>query len=78
MRPQRTPITPAQQRAWKKLAKELGDELATLNGLCIRDCAEAGVKAMQLEADKLMKHEGVRKSYEHFLLMCELTKEQEQ
>lgn len=78
MRPQRTPITPAQQRAWKKLAKELGDELATLNGLCIRDCAEAGVKAMQQEADKLMKHEGVRKSYEHFLLMCELTKEQEQ
>ena len=78
MRPQRTPITPAQQRAWKKLAKELGDELATLNGLCIRDCAEAGVKAMQQEADKLMKHEGVRKAYDHFMLMCELTKEQEQ
>jgi len=37
--------------------------------------AEAGIKAMQEEADKLMKHEGVRKAYEHFLLMCELTKE---
>jgi hypothetical protein len=24
-----------------------------------------------------MKHEGVRKSYEHFLLMCELTKEKQ-
>jgi hypothetical protein len=23
-----------------------------------------------------MKHESVRKAYEHFLLMCELTKEQ--
>jgi hypothetical protein len=23
-----------------------------------------------------MKHEGVRKAYEHFLLMCELTKDQ--
>ena len=78
MRPQRTPITLGQQRAWKKLAKEFGDELATLNGLCIRDCAEAGVKAMQQEADKLMKHEGVRKAYDHFMLMCELTKEQEQ
>jgi hypothetical protein len=45
--------------------------------LCVHDCAEAGVKAMQEEANKLMKHEGVRKAYEHFLLMCELTKEKQ-
>jgi hypothetical protein len=32
---------------------------------------------MQEEADKLMKHEAVRKAYEHFLLMCELTKEKQ-
>jgi hypothetical protein len=77
LRPQRILLTPGQKSAWKKLAKELGDELATLNGLCIRDCAEAGVKAMQEEADKLMKHESVKKSYEHFMLMCELTKEKQ-
>jgi len=77
LRPQRTLITPGQKKAWEQLAKELGDELATLNGLCIRDCAEAGIKAMQDEADKLMKHESVRKAYEHFMLMCELTKERE-
>jgi hypothetical protein len=77
LRPQRTLLTPGQKSAWKKLAKELGDDLATLNGLCIRDCAEAGVKAMQEEADKLMKHESVRKAYDHFMLMCELTKERE-
>jgi hypothetical protein len=75
MRPQRTPITPGQKKAWEKLARELGDELATLNGLCIRDCAEAGVKAMQEEAKKLMTHESVRKAYEHFLLTAELCKE---
>jgi hypothetical protein len=76
LRPKSTPITVGQRRAWEKLAKEFGDELCTLNGLSVHDCAEAGVKAMQLEADKLMKHESVRKAYEHFLLMCELTKEQ--
>jgi hypothetical protein len=75
MRPKSTPITEAQQKAWKKLAKEMGDELCTLYGLSVRDCAEAGVKAMQEEADKLMKHESVRKAYEQFQLMCELTKE---
>ena len=75
MRPQRTPITLGQQRAWKKLAKEFGDELATLHGLSVHDCAEAGVKAMQEEADKLLQHESVRKAYDHFMLMCELTKD---
>jgi hypothetical protein len=77
LRPQRTPITEAQQKAWRKLAKEMGDELCTLNGLSVRDCAEAGVKAMQEEADKLMQHESVRKAYDHFVLMCQLVKEKD-
>ena len=76
MRPQRTPITPGQKKAWEKLAKELGDELATLNGLCIRDCAEAGVQAMQEEAEKLMTHTSVRAAYEQFLFVCKLCAEE--
>jgi hypothetical protein len=72
LRPQQTPITLGQKKAWEKLAKEFGSELATLSGLCIRDCAEAGVKAMQSEADKLMKHASVRQAYDQFLLVCEL------
>lgn len=75
MRPQRTLITEGQKKAWDKLAEELGDELATLHGLCIRDCAEAGVKAMMEEADKLMSNPSVKKAYEHFQLVCELTRE---
>jgi hypothetical protein len=75
MHPQRTPITPGQKRAWERLAKEFGDELATLNGLCIRDCAEAGVKAMMGEADKLMKNETVRKAFDHFILLSTLSKQ---
>lgn len=74
MRPARTPITPAQQQAWKKLAKEFGDELCTLHGASIRDIAEAGVKAMQAEADQLLQNQAVRCAYEQFLLVCELTK----
>ena len=75
MRPQRTPITEGQRKAWNKLAKEFGDDLCTLNGTCAYDSAEAGVQAMMEEADKLMKHDSVRKAYEQFQLMCELTKE---
>jgi hypothetical protein len=76
LRPQRTPLTPRQKKAWEELAVAFGDELCTLQGLSIHDCAEAGVQAMQAEADKLLKNDSVRKSYEHFQLMCKLTKEQ--
>ena len=75
MRPHRPPITPGQKKAWEKLAKELGDELCPLTYGSARDHAEAGILAMQEEADKLLKHESVRKAYDHFMLMCELTKE---
>jgi hypothetical protein len=76
LRPQRTPLTPRQKKAWEELAAAFGDELCTLKGLSIHDCAEAGVQAMQAEADKLLTNDSVRKSYEHFQLMCKLTKEQ--
>ena len=77
MRPQRTPITEGQRRAWQKLAKEFGDDLATLNIGSARDLAEAGVNAMIAEANELMKNSAVKQAYEQFLLVCELTKQQE-
>lgn len=75
LRPQSTPITPGQKKAWEKLAKEFGDELCSLRGLSAQDCAEAGIKAMQEEANKLMTHAAVREAYDHFMLMCKLTKD---
>ena len=77
MRPQKTPITLGQKRAWERLAKEFGDELATLHGLSVHDCAEAGVKAMQEEADKLMTNAAVKEAYNQFLFVCALTRQQE-
>jgi hypothetical protein len=77
LRPQKNPITPGQKKAWKKLAQEFGDELATLQINSTRDIAEAGVKALQAEADKLMQHESVRLAYEQFLLVCRLTESQQ-
>lgn len=75
MRPKQTPITEGQRKAWKKLAKEFGDELATLNCASSHDIAEAGLKALQDEADKLLTNPAVKKAYEHFLLVAELTKD---
>ena len=77
MRPQRTPITPGQKKAWEKLAKEFGDDLATLSMGSARDHAEAGVNAMIAEADQLMAHPAVRDAYEQFQLVCNLVKQKQ-
>ena len=72
LRPQRTPITPGQQKAWKKLAKEFGDDLATLSRGSARDLAEAGVNAMVIESYKLMQNDAVKEAYDHFMFIAKL------
>ena len=70
-----TPITPEQKAAWEALAESFGEELATLHGPSVRDIAEAGVQAMIEEAEKMLSNPAVRKAYERFLMIVELTKE---
>ena len=69
------PLTPAQLKAWKALAKAFGRDQYALEWCSYREAAEAGVKAMQAETEKLLTVPAVRKAYEHFLFVAELTKE---
>jgi hypothetical protein len=70
-------LTPSQRAAWDNLVNEFGDSAKQLEWASVREIAEAGVDAMQAEADKLMQNESVRKAYEHFQLICELSKNRE-
>lgn len=72
LRPQKTPITERQKKAWNNFSKEMGEEMSTLYGISVRDCAEAGVKAMQQEVEKTMKHPAVQAAYEEFMLVYKL------
>ena len=76
MRPRNRPITEKQQKAWKALAKAFGDERYYVELPSAREIAEAGVKAMIEEADKLMQNPNVREAFDHFIVVCKLTKEQ--
>jgi hypothetical protein len=76
MRPRRTPITEQQRKAWAKLAKAFGEEVYYIELPSAREIAEEGLKAMQEEANKLLSNPAVKKAYDNFMLMCELTKEQ--
>jgi hypothetical protein len=75
LKPPQTPITPAQQRAWKKLAKEFGNDICILQGSSAYDIAQAGINALQQEADVLYSNPAVRDAYEKFLFVCALTKQ---
>jgi len=77
LRPRNTPITEGQRRAWNKLSKEFGSEIHALAWPSAREAAEEAVKAMQVEADKLLTNPAVKKAYDHFILLCELTKNSE-
>lgn len=69
------PLTPAQLKAWKTLAKTFGQEKYALEWCSYREAAEAGVAAMQAEADKLMQHPSVKKAFDRFVTVCALTQD---
>jgi len=75
MRPHKTPITEKQRKAWDNLAKSFGDERYYIELPSAREIAEQGTKAMMEEANKLMSNPSVKKAYEQFQLVCELTRE---
>ena len=77
MRPHNRPITEKQKKAWENLSKAFGDDRYYIEIPSAREIAEAGIKALQEEAKMLYSNEAVRKAYEHFILLCELTKETE-
>jgi hypothetical protein len=77
IRPTISPITQKQRTAYTEFMKTLPEnERYYLTYGSARDAAEAGVKALQDEAEALMKHEAVRLAYEHFIMVCKLTVDQ--
>lgn len=75
VRPRRKAMTQAERDAWTNLIEVWGEEARSLTCPAARDVAEAGIKAMMEEAEKLLTHPSVKRAYEQFLLVCELTKE---
>lgn len=71
------PLTPGQKAAWDKLVEEFGESARQLEWPSAREIAEAGVQAMQDEADLLMQYDAVKLAYDHFLMVCEICKRSE-
>lgn len=72
-----TPMTPGQLAAWDNLVKEFGEDARQLEWPSARECAEEAVKAMTVEAEKLLDHPAVRRAYENFQIVAALVNETE-
>lgn len=77
MRPHKKPITEKQNRAWRALAKSFGDDRYYIEIPSAREVTEAGIKAMETEAVKLLEHPMVRAAYDEFMATCKLVLEQD-
>lgn len=74
-KPAQAELTKEQVELWNRLSDSLDEGRFAIEIPSARECAEAGVKALIEEAEKLLQHEAVRNAYDHFMLMCQLVKE---
>ena len=68
-------LTECQKAAWENLVKEFGDSARQLEWPSAREAAEEAVKAMQVEAERLMSNPSVKKAWDYFQMVCDLTRE---
>ncbi len=77
LRPKSAPLTQEQKDAWEHLVKVFGPEARTLEWPSAREACEAGVNAMQVEADKMLQNPAVKKAWDYFMMVWQLAKENE-
>jgi hypothetical protein len=69
-------LTLEQKEAWERLAAAFGEERFPLEYCSYREAAEAGVKAMQEEAEEIMKHPAVRRAWDYLQTVVALVGEE--
>mgnify|MGYP003332446813 CR=1 FL=1 len=77
LRPSRAALTEGQRNAWNKLAEEFGEETHALTWPSAREACEKAVEAMIDEAQLLLENPAVKEAWDHFLFICELTKDRD-
>lgn len=74
-KPSKQPITERQAKLWRELAESFNQDDFPVIRPAAADAGRAGVEAMVAEAEKLLTNPAVKKAWDHFMLMVQLTKE---
>lgn len=77
LQPQPAPLTAEQKEAWENLKQTFDGAMQGLVRESAAAIKSAALDTMIAEQEKLMKHPSVKKAYDNFLLVCQLTKEKE-
>jgi hypothetical protein len=79
LRPMNREVDEETQKKWKRFIKTVPEDFRFMftHGSA-HDAARAGTEAMMEEAEKILSNPTVRKAFERFLLVAELTKEHKQ
>jgi hypothetical protein len=70
-------LTARQQTLMKELTESMNRQDLRWMRASASEIAQAGVRALQEEAERLLENAAVRRAYEDFLLLCELTKKEQ-
>jgi hypothetical protein len=73
-RPQKQ-LTKRGVELWEELKKE--SDMFYVYFPSAYDITEQGLKAMQIEADKMLQNEKVKRAYDHFMTIWKLTKDEQ-
>jgi len=77
LRPAPIRLTARQQTLMKELTESMNrQDLRWMRGSA-SEVAQAGVRVLQEEAENLLTNTAVRRAYEDFLIVCELTKKEQ-
>lgn len=68
------PLTQEQLDAWYQMEKVMGSRLHTLTSVSAYDVVDAGIEAMTKRAQHLLENPAVKRAWDNFMMVCQLTK----
>ncbi len=77
VRPKTNPITERQRELWTELKHSFADQDFVIHGPAAADAAREGIKALEQEVEKMLTVPAVKLAYDHFMIVWQLTKEQQ-
>ena len=73
--PKHQPITIRQRELWQELKQSFADQDFTIHSVSAAEAAQAGIKALEQEVEKMLSVPAVQLAYDHFMTVWALTKE---
>jgi len=67
-------LTEEELKAWAVFKEAMGIDVLRIKYASANEVIDAGLAAMQEEADKMLQYPAVKEAWDHFMFMCQLTK----